>query len=137
MKKATLLLSLCALSFASCNKEEKKEKTNKDYLIAHRWSPATVYIDGQVGKFQDCDLDNYYTFTDDGFATENMGSIKCSTSEPAQATYKYSLSEDQKTLTYTQDGQTFDWNSIFVNDTKLTFTTISGTTKYEYTFIAL
>jgi hypothetical protein len=133
MKKILLLLAVSAFTFIGCKKEKKK--TTKEILTSKTWGAGSAKINGNVVKFDDCELDNTVKFSTDGIVTEDPGTVKCSPSESI-STSDYKLSSDEKTLTFLDGGISVDWTIIEINDTKFVITYLDGTDLGELTYIA-
>lgn len=89
----------------SCKKDED---SSKDLLTAHSWKIVSSTANGTPLDLDECDLDDFVTFHDDGELHFDEGATKCDETDPQETMGTWSISDktDPETLTlnYEDDG---------------------------------
>lgn len=146
--KRTLTLLLIGILFISCRSEN--ESTND---LIGTWQAQSIYkikVGTQVKEDATnedlCELNNTYTFTEDGIVTAKKYENSSNLSEPCMNYYtgKARYSFDKKTLTLTiyEDGKESDIKLISLTNSELIFMTTrasysSGTENYTYEYYTI
>lgn len=137
-KTFTLLCTLfvaIVLVGTSCKKDD--EKTSKDLIVAHDWKLTAVKIEGIGFPLEDCDLDDIYTFNENGEYVEDEGDTKCFDDDPQSTTGSWSINEsaDPETITITIDGDAVVATIVEVSSSKFVVSSeddFFGTTEITY-----
>ncbi len=121
----TLMLAACALMFvASCKKDDSPEDLLagtgcwKTVKSEYRDAGTTTWTNEPV---EPCLADDCTSFKS-GAISFDEGATKCDPTDPQSSTGTYTLSEDGKTLTITQDGFTFPFTVEELSSKKLVLT---------------
>ncbi len=101
---------------AGCQKDDDNAATKSDLLTAKPWKLSTAGVDANSDgtidtplppdTFEPCETDNLYTFKKDGSGTADEGPLKCDEADPQTADFGWTLSSDQKNITFTGSGIT-------------------------------
>ncbi len=103
-------IAACTLLFASCKKDDKPEDLLtgtscwKQVKSETRSTATDAWVEGTIDA---CSKDDCTSYTSDGKTNFDEGATKCDPSDPQTSTGTYTLSEDGKILTLTQDGFSF------------------------------
>ena len=107
-----LFLLLLTLIFSGCEKDEDKEPTKEQLLMAKNWNATSIPTSGTIStplgssQFQldyitqmpACQKDNFLKFESNGKVTMDEGASKCITGNPQTLQGTWSLSNNQLTI---------------------------------------
>jgi hypothetical protein len=109
---ALLLLFLLTLVFTGCDKDEDKEPTKEQLLMAKNWNATSIPTSGTIStpfgssQFQldyitqmnACQKDNFLKFEANGKVIMNEGPSKCSPGDPQTLEGTWSLTDNLLTI---------------------------------------
>lgn len=158
--KKTLLGLVALLTLFSCKKEENTpsnvpstKQTKTEMLSAHGWK-----LDGFVSIFEvpggqpfefdvfdslePCEKDNLFFFNAGNVFVQDEGNSKCISTDPQKITGEWSFNENDETLFWTYDSESFECDVISISTNKLVLEAvvedesgIFGDTLVKITFI--
>lgn len=134
MKKNIIKISILALGLAtfSCSKKsDDPTLTPAQILTSHAWKLSSTTIMGVNSPLDECEKDNFVTFSNTGVATMDEGVTKCDSEDPQTDVTTYSLSSDAKTLTL--DGDVF--TVVTLNDGIISLTASSNGFSFGMVFV--
>jgi Tol biopolymer transport system component len=111
------IFTICLIT-ESCKKNDAPVNS-----IVGKWKTTGYTYDGKdlYGTLRACETDNIITFTSDQKVIVDEGPTKCDPSDPQTTSGTYLLSNDNKTVTISQDGSSSTvFNIITLNSTTLT-----------------
>ncbi len=133
---ALAALSCGMLVFASCKKDKDEPK---DLLTAPScWKTVktesrSTTTDPWTDDSEACSTDDCTRFNSDGTASFDEGATKCDPTDPQTSTGSYTLSDDGKSITITQDGFSIPAVVDELTSTKLVVTvTFLGQTRTTF-----
>lgn len=147
MKK--LFIAACMIGvLASCKKNETVTPavvTKKDQIVANSWkiSKVEIVVDGQTtdatsNLINDCNLDDFDTYSTDGKWVTDGGTTKCTDTDPQTIASTWSIDAAETQLTRVEDGDTNVYKIEALSSTGFTLSAVESlfgiktTVKYIY-----
>lgn len=140
LQTIALLLLACTLACAGCKKDDP---SSADILTgATCWK--VVLLEGYdtannlwvAVPVDDCDADNCIAFKSDQSYTVDEGAAKCDPGDPQTATGTWSISDDGKKLSFTDDSSTDVGTIVELTSSKLVYEVAIDTEKARFTLQA-
>lgn len=111
--KPTVLALLFVCAFAGCSKDDSGNgPTRTQILIGGAWRFHDAGIDVDNNNtidapipdlvLEDCDLDNTFTFRNDGTGFYDEGATRCDPADPQTAEFGWSFTDNDQKITLTQ-----------------------------------
>lgn len=119
------IIASCTLFFVACKKDKSPEELLtgpscwKTVKSETRASATDAWVEETI---EACSKDDCSGFTSDGKTSFDEGATKCDPSDPQTSSGTYTLSEDGKILTVTQDGFTLPFTIEELTADKLVIT---------------
>jgi len=137
MKKITCHLTIFfalyiafAVIVTSCKKDESN-LTKKEMLTAKSWKILSSKTNGVADVIEDCQKDDFLTFTTEGSYTFNPGTKKCY-SEDAIDTGTWALSSDEKYIIVDGENLTI----VELTENRFTFSVAFEEETMEATYVS-
>lgn len=117
----SLLLLAGSLAFVSCEKDKDIDADQPDKILTSgTWKLTALTVDPAIDWFGTsvtnvyaqlpaCSKDDLTTFQSNGTVKFDEGTSKCNTNDPQTVTALWALSNDQKTISVTMNGETESW----------------------------
>ena len=126
-----LLITIAlTVTISSCKKDESN-LTKKEMLTAKSWKILSSKTNGVADVIDDCQKDDFITFTKDGNYATNPGTNKCYIDDSADSG-TWSFSADEKYLIVDGDSVTLKE----LSKSRFTISMIDGEYNFEATYVS-